>query len=1345
MMKSLNKKLRKRGQRGTESRGCPKNNNRYVKKTLARNSESSLNQISSNNNNTNIKILNPKSREVKYNIPCRKYLCGKCEYGAKCRFTHVERNPNPCRNFMEHGVCKFGDSCLFTHMTPDEFIVYDNARKGVMSNPSQNVSSDEESFYKDLYNDDETQAPNDNPVEDSTKIDWGNVFGRSNCLDKINNNTVGNNNNIDNDIINLDKLFGVEPIILDDIPVEPQISKTTSLLDKAPKQVVNNIEPEAWDPNYVDFDGDVFVYIPEECPQEVESFFDKIKRLTLNGPNNNKDGPGFNPPDKPLKFKIPDMKDGRSTFQDFKSICDQTLNFWRERMLETIMEAGLLTPHVNWRGDYALCNYLKIYQQWCGFEEHESYPTIYLCKPGEVDEQYYDYVVRAPISRSIGICINKYVAYRNTRDWRLYYVDNFEYIMPNRRAFCNSPYYGNKDFQVYTYGPQKGTGVRMFVPNVLTASVEDLGIPITYLDLDVEKINLRNRSSYVLSDFKKELLTYDHLLSRHLCRANHLDLDELMARSFTYYRAKGLLKDCTEAAKLGHINSLINRVDRFRSGKTVEVPDFMKDLTQNRHYYIDKFMKIVLLLASVCCVVSMFLDMTFIGILFSLIIAGVQMRSAYFEETHARRLTKRMEYAFRMAIILADFPLIIISSLYGNPFATVMFLPFQIILYILPFGTTTHMAFHMAFNFLSILSGSYLSAGVIGLFLQGVEILYKTRCFFKTRGLYREWKENVKNNVRISFDDRIIAIDEIDELESLFIEADQNAQILPSVLAPGGMSQYAKVEYKKDDGTWAPFEFDMAVEVPRNPKDGMYHVFPMQHPFRKPHKGKNAIAAVYNRLLPKRPVDDKCTCQACYGKKPTPKRERNCQVAKDWRAAMKILDMLGESMAKEMETAKIFTEENLDPTSWIATRSPGKRLLYQQALLELRTRLIYCIYMQVKPDEKLVPKYDKGNGVTKTRNIYPMHTTAIVQTGPAMAFVTEIFKDYFKHNDLVYKGKRYRILFASGLKPGEIDEFFDKMVHCKDDKMVYAMFCGDDMLANYCINKKRYFVELDFSSWDASCNWHSQKAEFAFYRKLGVPSHIIKVLEKCAYAPKYLRVCEMVLRVTARICRLSGGSNTSIGNTIINMAMFVEVHSSTQGFPVRMKDRYSNYGFSLSQWNVTEDPTQCTFLRGMWYDALPEHEFEYIWAPLPSQVLKYCSTISDPKDWTPKNADGTFKYDPLQFQAFALSFACGVDIPEVPLLKEHLTRMREYGSGIDIRDIHEYEAYMRSKDGYREYRVQSNSSNMIDYNKAYDAICHRYDIDPEELTHTSFLMRHRGPRDFLVSPVLERLLIKDYY
>lgn len=393
-----------------------------------------------------------------------------------------------------------------------------------------------------------------------------------------------------------------------------------------------------------------------------------------------------------------------------------------------------------------------------------------------------------------------------------------------------------------------------------------------------------------------------------------------------------------------------------------------------------------------------------------------------------------------------------------------------------------------------------------------------------------------------------------------------------------------------------------------------------------------------------------------------------------------------------------------------------------------------AVEVMVKTDEILMRNVRVGEYVQfelKPRAISNVHMSVSATLGPYIYAATGRLKETWSGYVPIRMGDwTFYPTFASSFTDAQLTEVFMFALSVATDKVAHIFVAGDDSLIVTGDEGGYRFIEGDFSMFDSCQGRGPLEAEYRILRRLGVPEGYLHMLEKSNAAPWVARFRHAGTKMSIHRppMRNTGGVDTTIGNSIVNMALWT--NSLVQvGLYGNHAAYFSAKGFEIKLALSTE-PTEPTFLKGKWWRASHNHlpESSLVWAPLPSRLLKMGKAFTHPErlyGGKGRNAAIAFLHDSAVSQASFL---------QVPLLSAFV---RKWSSPIHARCGHAPEL----DDPYKVIA----SGNYADWtSNGYEDVCLRYDVDFEDVSSCEAMVAAAEPWSVLAHPLFTIMMGRDY-
>jgi len=283
-----------------------------------------------------------------------------------------------------------------------------------------------------------------------------------------------------------------------------------------------------------------------------------------------------------------------------------------------------------------------------------------------------------------------------------------------------------------------------------------------------------------------------------------------------------------------------------------------------------------------------------------------------------------------------------------------------------------------------------------------------------------------------------------------------------------------------------------------------------------------------------------------------------------------------------------------------------------------------------------------------------------------------------------------------------------------------VIFSGDDVSGFGKVFGRWVHLESDVSMCDQSQSKGPLLFQWAVLLRLGVTVAVVAVLALVAASPYILtsvkrEIIMFIIRLL-RWIRETGGTDTTIGNSINVAFAFLYclivciLHRQDMS---KMYEELLSLGFKTKM-HFREDVTTMTFLKGVWYKTISapvspqrrtssiDHvvDYDYFWAPLPSRVLKFGKSFTDPCQLYPEYCSRGRRVDSLKLAgaAFLSDVARGtmdfLPLPGLGLFYSRfivVPRKRDYAAPHQVRAAagHNHGPEGDHPDGLQEARTHS--------------------------------------------------------
>jgi hypothetical protein len=285
-----------------------------------------------------------------------------------------------------------------------------------------------------------------------------------------------------------------------------------------------------------------------------------------------------------------------------------------------------------------------------------------------------------------------------------------------------------------------------------------------------------------------------------------------------------------------------------------------------------------------------------------------------------------------------------------------------------------------------------------------------------------------------------------------------------------------------------------------------------------------------------------------------------------------------------------FTADDVEVRqNWEDHLEPQKHQLYKSSAQRYdRETCVKRVNIMLKMGEVY---FIQPDGAQKARVIANVCPAFQYHVGPAVYEVTKRLKSLFAVDNVGIPGYEYRLddgrkvwlTYGAGLTSKQLNAWFAHVIENPCDSYVIA--AGDDSVV-YDARDGTFYCS-DFSSFDQSESKGPLQFQYKLFRLLGMCDDDIEMLKKLhsaplAYQNRWLRKnrpwVENYLKIYhgGRPFRMSGGPDTTVGNTAVSLASWLHVLSGEV-----TEQAFKNLGFKVKL-NGTKDPGQCLFLRGRW-------------------------------------------------------------------------------------------------------------------------------------------------------------------
>lgn len=263
----------------------------------------------------------------------------------------------------------------------------------------------------------------------------------------------------------------------------------------------------------------------------------------------------------------------------------------------------------------------------------------------------------------------------------------------------------------------------------------------------------------------------------------------------------------------------------------------------------------------------------------------------------------------------------------------------------------------------------------------------------------------------------------------------------------------------------------------------------------------------------------------------------------------------------------------------------------------------------VKSDEALVTPLKM-----KTRAIANVHPAVQVFVGPVLYEAQKRFKEFcsMTPEPFLYQGIHFYFSYAGSSTDSDLSNWWEYVQNVSLYPACFIIVSGDDSIVVYRNLQGEEIIEGDASMFDQSQSFGPLELEYRVLAHLGVGVDVIEILRKLTLNKYKLFTKEPSNRnyidKTNRPMRDSGGSDTSLGNSIVNLQAWVYVILSRETLNKSIHDTFLILGLEMKL-KIHRNWDNVSFLKGLWY---PTYSGRF-WAPLPSRILKIGKSLKDPR------------------------------------------------------------------------------------------------------------------------------------
>lgn len=306
---------------------------------------------------------------------------------------------------------------------------------------------------------------------------------------------------------------------------------------------------------------------------------------------------------------------------------------------------------------------------------------------------------------------------------------------------------------------------------------------------------------------------------------------------------------------------------------------------------------------------------------------------------------------------------------------------------------------------------------------------------------------------------------------------------------------------------------------------------------------------------------------------------------------------------------------------------------------------------------------------------------------------------------------------------------------------ISVIVCGDDSYVAIYYGDTIEWHETDFKKYDST----QGKGPLLFQRECGKDFYGLTAMQamrlfvvcgskRVVYA-KHLpdHTGYFMVDCLRRFHRHSGSLDTSFGNSNNTMFAWYVAYRTTrpaEGQPRPGKFEYQEAFLKLgfeTTFQTHQHPDQGTFLKGMWYLS----RGRYIWAPLPSRILKAGKSLRDPRE-----IYGTKDFEKacgLFLNGVASTYAVYL---QVPIMRAFVARYSTNTKDCQHLSGLEFNPYTTVASG-AYCRDPLDAEAMV-------AVCERYRVTEDDILRAEHLILNSNPLTFLSDPVFVALWESDY-
>lgn len=418
-----------------------------------------------------------------------------------------------------------------------------------------------------------------------------------------------------------------------------------------------------------------------------------------------------------------------------------------------------------------------------------------------------------------------------------------------------------------------------------------------------------------------------------------------------------------------------------------------------------------------------------------------------------------------------------------------------------------------------------------------------------------------------------------------------------------------------------------------------------------------------------------------------------------------------------------------------------KRAAYRRMRVEIENHPLLPherldeVEVMVKTDEilmRLIRVGDFTQFELKPRAISNVHMSVSAWIGPYVYEATARLKTAWDGYTPVKMGDWvFYPTFASSFTDAQLTDVFAFALQVATNKTAHILVAGDDSLIITADEGGYRFIEGDFSMFDSCQGEGPLLAEYEALEKLGVPQGVLTMLERSNAAPWVARFkhARTKMSIHRPPMRNTGGVDTTLGNSYVNMMLWTNALVQI-GLYGDHPAYFASKGFEIKLTH-SHEPTVPTFLKGKWWWAtspLDPTDEKFVWAPLPSRILKMGKAFTDP--------DRLYGRKGLHA---ALAFLYDAAVSQLPFLQVPLLRafVEKWSSGIHARCGHAPELD-------EPYKVQASGVYGRWICSGIEDTCLRYEVEPADVLEAERLIREANPYSMVAHPLFVLMAGKDY-